>query len=247
MKFIAVFVLLLSIFSFTSLPSFRDQQKKYERVRAAYAEKETMVKELLKKKNIDPSHFSVLINVYKKEAKLEIWCKSPATKMYQLIQTFDVCSSSGAAGPKRKEGDGQVPEGFYYVNRFNPVSSFYLSLGINYPNASDVVFSEKGNSGGDIFIHGNCVTIGCIPMTDDRIKEIYLLAVEARTNGQEEIPVNIFPCRMDEEGMRYLLTQSKNNSSLYSFWQNLREGYDQFQKQKLPLQIKVDKEGKYIF
>jgi murein L,D-transpeptidase YafK len=72
-------------------------------------------------------------------------------------------------GPKRRKGDGQVPEGLYVIDTFNPNSIFYLSLGINCPNASDRVLG-KGELGGDIFIHGNRVTIGCIPIRDYPIK-----------------------------------------------------------------------------
>jgi len=62
--------------------------------------------------------------------------------------------------------DEQVPEGF------NPQSNFQLSLHVSYPNAADRISGSKQNLG-DIFLDGNCVTIGCIPITDDEIKEVY--------------------------------------------------------------------------
>ena len=71
-----------------------------------------------------------------------------------------------------------------------------MSLKINYPNASDHILSDRRRPGGDIFIHGSCVTIGCVPLRDDPIEEIYLAAVDARTSGQARIPVHIFPGRM---------------------------------------------------
>lgn len=115
------------------------------------------------------------------------------------VCTYPFCASSGILGPKRKEGDRQIPEGIYYINHFNPVSNFHLSLGINYPNPSDKILSDPAQPGESFYIHGNCVTIGCIPISDDKIKELYILAVEAYNNGQVKIPVHIFPDRLPNE------------------------------------------------
>ena len=75
---------------------------------------------------------------------------------------------SGTMGPKRLQGDYQVPEGFYYINEFNPNSNYHLHLGLNYPNASDKILSDSLRPGGDIYIHGSCVSIGCIPLLTTR-------------------------------------------------------------------------------
>jgi murein L,D-transpeptidase YafK len=85
------------------------------------------------------------------------------------------------------EGDYQVPEGFYYINEFNPKSAYHLSLGLNYPNASDKVLSDSIKPGGDIYIHGNCVTVGCIPLQNNQIEELYVLAANAKNAGQDFI------------------------------------------------------------
>ncbi len=223
---------------------FKSDQKKNARVKAAYAEKEEVVTGLLKQKGVDFHALRIFIRIFKKEALLEVWACSKEENKFSLVKTYPVCSSSGEAGPKRAIGDGQVPEGFYHINRFNPNSNFYLSLGLDYPNRSDRILAGKGNAGGDIFIHGNCVTIGCIPITDDKIKEVYLLAVEARNDGQEEIPVHIFPCKMDEEGMKYLQGKDKG---LQHFWKNLEEGYDRFEKGKKLPKIAIEKNGDYNF
>ncbi len=90
-------------------------------------------------------------------------------------------------------GDYQVPEGFYYINEFNPRSLYHLSLGLNYPNASDRMLCDMSQPGGDIYIHGSCVTTGCIPITDGQIEELYVLAAHAKDMGQDFIPVHIFP------------------------------------------------------
>ena len=68
---------------------------------------------------------------YKEEAILELYAKNKSDKIYKKICEYNIAEKSGALGPKRKEGDLQVPEGFYNIEIFNPASSYYLSLGIN--------------------------------------------------------------------------------------------------------------------
>ena len=143
------------------------------------------------------------------------------------------------------QGDGQIPEGFYYIKHFNPYSNFYLSLGINYPNKSDRVLSNKSRPGNDIYIHGDCVTIGCIPITDDKIKEVYLLAVEACNSGQKQIPVYIFPTKFTAKNFARLIEEQ--DDELIKFWTNLKTGYDIFESTHAKLNFYVDKQGKYNF
>src|SRR5690606_40100008 len=146
-----------------------------------------------------------------KEKIIEVWVKGHNTTTYQLLCRYDCCTTSGTLGPKRREGDLQIPEGVYHINHFNPQSNFHLSLGINYPNASDKILSDPSKPGGAIYIHGNCVTIGCIPITDDKIKELYIMAVEAKNSGQQKIPVYIFPSRLDPAGMAALKREYNDN------------------------------------
>ena len=109
----------------------------------------------------------VYIRSFKYDAQLEVWVKNEAKEKYKLFKTYKVCMQSGTMGPKRLQGDYQVPEGFYYINEFNPHSNYHLSLGLNYPNASDRILSDSFRPGGNIYIHGSCVSVGCIPVTDD--------------------------------------------------------------------------------
>ncbi len=226
--------------------SFLSNQRRYQRVRAAIADKEQIVLNKLNNNNIDLDKLNILIIVYKDESKLEIFAKNNSDSTFNKIAVYDICRKSGDLGPKRMEGDLQVPEGFYYINRFNPSSNFYLSLGINYPNKSDRIKSNATSLGGDIFIHGSCVTIGCMPMTDDKIKEIYLYAVYARNNGQKRIPVYIFPFRMTTENFEKYKNNYGNDDDLIDFWTNLKIGYDKFEKERKELHISISKTGDYI-
>lgn len=225
--------------------NFLDKQKNYPRVRQAIAENLGSIQNIFKKKNVSFPPENIYIRAFKFERELELWAQSTHTDTFTYIKKYMFCSSSGKPGPKRKQGDGQIPEGFYYINRFNPASNFYLSLGINYPNASDKILGEKSHLGGDIFIHGNCVTIGCIPITDEWIKELYIIAIYTRNNGQEKIPVHIFPMKMIEEN---ILKLQSLEPTIMPFWNNLKEGYHFFEKQHLLPKISVNKtDGRYIF
>jgi murein L,D-transpeptidase YafK len=242
-------LLLFLTFTLTALPqeSFLSQQRNYSRVRAAIDDKGQIVEENLTKNGFTTNNIHILITAYKAEKKLELYAKKNTETVYKLIATYNICASSGVLGPKRKQGDGQVPEGFYKIDRFNPTSNFHLSLGINYPNQADRKKSNASNLGGDIFIHGSCVTIGCLPMTDDKIKEIYLYAVYAKNNGQNNIPVYIFPFRMTENNFQIYKNQYPKNQELIDFWTNLKTGYDKFVLEKKILNETVDKSGNYQF
>lgn len=225
-----------------SAKTFKATQQKTARVKSAYSEKWANLKSELQKKGIK-ENFELFMRVFKEDKIVEVWLKSSGEKEFKLFKTYAICASSGELGPKRKQGDGQVPEGFYTVAVFNPYSSYHLSMGINYPNASDKIIGT-GNLGGDIMIHGSCVTIGCMPLTDNYIKEVYVLCVEARNNGQKAIPVHIFPTKMDEKGMIFL---SETNPKQLDFWKNLQPGYNYFEQKKQLPKITVDKKGKYVF
>lgn len=223
--------------------NFKTQQQQFSRVKTAYKEKGKVVSELFSSKGIELSSANIFIRAFKEEGDLEVWGRAGGQGPFVLIKTYEICTKSGSLGPKRKQGDGQVPEGFYEIDRFNPSSNFYLSLGLNYPNKSDKVLG-KGNLGGDIFIHGNCVTIGCMPLTDDKIKEVYIMAVEAKTAGQQNIPVHVFPCRMGVAGMK---TLEEVEPALMPFWKNIQKGFAFFEEKYMLPVVSVLPSGEYSF
>jgi murein L,D-transpeptidase YafK len=225
--------------------SFLEEQLKYPKVVVAKSEKDSVLRSLFAARHLIYPPANLFVRVFKKEMKLEVWASDQRSGPMTLVKEYTVCASSGVLGPKRREGDLQVPEGFYSINIFNPLSTYYLSLGVSYPNASDRVLSDKKHPGGDIMIHGNCVTIGCVPITDDCIKEVYWLAVQAHAAGQQEIPVHMFPGMMDGGGYARLLAVAAGDSALLQFWANLKPGYDAFEHTKLVPSVSVDSDGKY--
>ncbi|MCX2572996.1 L,D-transpeptidase family protein [Pedobacter sandarakinus] len=242
MKFQFLTILLMLSMMVNAQENFKKDQIQFERVGKAYTEKWEVLQKFLKSDGFGED-FSMLINAYKAEGKLEVWLKNKSGKKYAIFRIYDFCAHSGKLGPKITEGDLQTPEGFYYINIFNPLSSYYLSLGINYPNEVDVARTGKDRKpGGDIYIHGDCVTVGCIPLTDEKIKEVYLLALEAKNAGQEEIPVNIYPFRMNDGNMKKYGVQFPTQ---IAFWKTLQPGYVAFEKNSI-LPTIVQENGKYL-
>jgi murein L,D-transpeptidase YafK len=141
-----------------------------------------------------------------------------------------------------------VPEGFYYINEFNANSQYHLSLGLNYPNPSDKLLADPMKPGGEIYIHGSCVTTGCIPILDNKIEELYVLSSHAKGSGQDFIPVHIFPAKYDvKKSAEYLERVHENDPTLKAFESNLRRVYDFFEEnRRLPV-IAISPEGKYVF
>ena len=105
----------------------------------------------------------------------------------------------------------------------------------------------KPSLGGDIFIHGSSVTIGCVPITDDCIKELYIILVDVRDNGQNRIPVHIFPFKMTAGNMKEAGTSFFEVGKFLKFWENLKVGYEYFEKRRKLPRISVNESGKYKF
>ncbi len=202
------------------------------------------LKNELLQKNIEIQHCEIFIRALKFEQELELFAKNKSDEKFTFIKKYDFCKMSGTLGPKRKEGDLQTPEGLYHIHIFNDKSSYHLSLGINYPNASDLILSDKKSPGGEIFIHGNCVTIGCIPITDEKIEELFTIASIAHKNGQLIIPIHIFPFRMTKNQLLHFNTSYPKHKI---FWNQLLPFYEYFEKNKSLPSIKVLKDGSYSF
>ncbi len=179
------------------------------------------------------------VRVFKLENEMEVWLKNPAGR-YTLFRTYPICNWSGKLGPKLKEGDKQAPEGFYVVNarQMNPKSKYHLSFNIGYPNAYDKAHKRTGTH---LMVHGGCSSSGCYAITDDAITELFILAREAFTKGQRDFPVAAFPFRPSEEQ----LARSAEHP-WYGFWLNLKEGYDLFEKYRVP-PVAAVRDGRYVF
>jgi murein L,D-transpeptidase YafK len=231
----------------TSFATFIDYQKTFQRPDESFKKKEdTLQKQFAKKGLTWPANY-IYIRSFKYDSQLEVWVKNEISDPFKLFKTYKVCVLAGTLGPKRMEGDYQVPEGFYYINEFNPRSNYYLSLGINYPNCSDKLLSDSIRPGAGIYIHGSCVSVGCIPLTDEQIDEVYILAAHAKSQGQDYIPVHIFPVRYNvTRSVNYLNNLTKDDPTLKKFASRLEDAFDYFDRfRQLPV-ILVNDNGDYI-
>jgi murein L,D-transpeptidase YafK len=138
---------------------------------------------------LEPRADHVVIS--KKNRVLELKSGETTLRRYRISLGF------APDGPKGRSGDGRTPEGRYFIDRRNPRSEFYLSLGINYPNAQDLAKARAMgvDPGGDIFIHGDPVrgarrsgrdwTAGCIAVKNREMEEIWSMVPTG-------VPVTIF-------------------------------------------------------
>lgn len=221
-------------------PAFRANQLRFPRVRAAYAVHQSATHALLHRNGLAPERLELFVRAFKVGRRVEAWGRNQDQGQFVLLRTFRLAGTSGTLGPKRQAGDGQIPEGFYSINRFNPDSKYHLSLGLDYPNAADQVRAGSLDPGNDIFLHGSDETIGCLPITDAGIRELYVLAVEARSAGQVSIPVHIFPFELTDENLALRMT-----SPHAAFWQQLAPGYQVFERTHALPTVVVTAAGTY--
>ena len=207
----------------------------------AFREKEAVVKKLFADAGVDFPPRQLLLRGFKAERHLEVWAATAATGPLTHVATYEICYASGTAGPKRRQGDSQVPEGFYHLDYFNQRSNFHLSFRVNYPNQSDRILGHKANLGGDIMIHGNCVSIGCLAMSDERIEELWVMA-KSMHSLKRRVVVHLFPTR-DLAG----LIEEEPESRHLEFWKNIKEGLELFEEKKTLPRIRVDRRGIYQF
>lgn len=181
----------------------------------------------------------LFIRIFKQSGELEVWLLRPSGR-FELFKTYIICQFSGSLGPKLQTGDKQGPEGFYSVGpgQMNPWSSNHLSFNLGYPNQYD---QALGRSGSALMVHGGCTSEGCYAMTDYYMDEIYTIADAALAHGQPRFQVHVYPFRMSEERLNEHL-----HSPWFSFWKNLKQGYDLFETHRLPPRVEVDG-NRYVF
>jgi murein L,D-transpeptidase YafK len=208
---------------------------------------EDSLKKQFEEKKLSWPPQSIYIRSFKYDRVLEVWARNDNKEAFTLFKTYKVCMQSGTMGPKRIEGDYQVPEGFYYINEFNPNSKYHLSLGLNYPNTSDRILSDSDRPGGSIYIHGNCVSVGCIALNDASIEELYTLTNRTKLGGQDFIPVHVFPVKYNiRKSIEFLAESTIGNPAVQKFAIKLKEAFDFFEEKKQLPVIMVNRTGDYI-
>ncbi|MFN3195203.1 MAG: murein L,D-transpeptidase family protein [Chlorobiota bacterium] len=197
-KSIVIFTLIfvaISIFYIYGRPIYKPIYQRImgketvDSIRKKYKDKvNENLKNLLSSAGFSEFPNSLLLVAYKNEQELQVFGNLEGK--WKLIKTYEFTNFSGVLGPKLKEGDRQIPEGIYEIEYLNPNSAYHLSLKINYPNEFDnkkAKLESRTDLGSDIFIHGDNVTVGCIPVGDEAIEEIFILSSEAIDSGIEVI------------------------------------------------------------
>jgi hypothetical protein len=210
------------------------------RIAAAEAAKLETVKGLFAAADAAFPPQALLLRGFKAERRLEVWGASSDKGPFVHVTTYEVCAASGDLGPKRYEGDGQVPEGFYTLDWYDPISKFHLGMLVSYPSLSDRILGER-KPGGEIMIHGKCASVGCLALTDERIQELWVITAAARNQGRR-VRVHLFPSR-DMAG----LLADRQYEAHWPFWANLKEGLDYFEKNRSLPVIDTDADGRYLF
>jgi len=173
----------------------------------------------------------VFMRVLKAESLLEVWLRQG--DRFEHFATYPICYWSGTIGPKLREGDKQNPEGFYSISRrqLHRSGRWRQSLNLGFPNVLD---RQLNRSGSYILVHGGCSSVGCFAMTDPVIAEIFKIAEAALKGGQDRIDVHVFPFRMTEANLAQY-----DGHEWQDFWQNLKEGYDSFERTRRPPAVSV--------
>lgn len=112
---------------------------------------------------------------------------------WKFVHAYPILGASGVIGPKLREGDRQVPEGIYPIERLNPNSRHQISMQIGYPNAFDreqAAREGRTNLGSDIMIHGGHTSIGCLAVGDEASADLFVLAADT---GLTNITVILAP------------------------------------------------------
>src|SRR5438034_1009715 len=124
-----------------SYSSFIDYQKSFQRPGEALLRKEDTLQKQFAAKGLKWPAKYIYIRSFKYDSQMEVWVKNEIKEPFQLFKTYKVCALAGTLGPKRIAGDYQVPEGFYYINEFNPQSNYYYK----YKQLPDVLIDDKRN------------------------------------------------------------------------------------------------------
>ena len=193
--FLAMGAVWLIVLSRTTPPVVLKTKTIADRLDEFGAKSDAILRPAFLKAGINYPPKEILLLALKQERRLDLFAASPG-KAPRHIKSYTILAASGVPGPKLREGDRQVPEGFYHIDSLNPNSAYHLSLRVSYPNADDFRHANQDGRdrsclGGDIMIHGGGVSIGCVAIGDPAIEEIFVLAARA---GAENIRVIISPC-----------------------------------------------------
>ena len=98
---------------------------------------------------------------------------------------------------------------------------------MGFSNVYGVPRRGERSPGGAILIHGSCVSIGCISMSDERIEELWTIAAPIYKKGGM-VELHIFPSR----DMKRLIDDPKYEKHV-AFWKMIEPTLDRFNEDHL--------------
>lgn len=152
---------------------------------------------LFKSKSLAYPPDKLALLAFKNTRKLDVYISNKDAP-YKRVVTYSIINASGSLGPKLRQGDMQVPEGFYRIEALEPNTPYHLGLRLNYPNAFDIEHARlegRDDPGGDILIHGSNGSIGCLAMGDEVAEDLFVLANDTKS---KDVPVIICPVDLRE-------------------------------------------------
>lgn len=184
----------------------------------------------------------VFLRLFKKEQELELWMQARGHADFTLFRVYRLQASSLTPGPKRREGDRLIPEGFYYQTA-SQYREHDQSVGdreeidLGYPNDWDRLDADV--SGAAVLAVGASRDSVCLLSAED-MAEVKTMIGAAFSSGQRVLRLHLFPFRMSDE----MMSREWNESSASAdFWMKLKEGYDFFENAGFPPNVTVDSSG----
>jgi murein L,D-transpeptidase YafK len=211
---------------------------------------------------------AVLLRIFKQERELEIWAGDGGKSGLMLVKTLPICAMDFAPGTKLKQGDGKTPEGFYHPEFGYQSSNWWMwidldavdapgsrgtgscfKMCVEYPNAVDRANTRTAghsNPGGEICLHGNCVSAGCASMKNRDFLPVFAFSRHHNKKRHGKLQLHIFPFRFDRLGadeishLAAVHAGKLGKERLLGFWMNLKEGFDRFKSTRRPLKTAIE-------
>lgn len=139
----------------------------------------------------------------KAEKELQVYSLDAQSDSPRFVCSFPILGTSGVLGPKLREGDKQMPEGFYRISELEPNTPYHVAMRVDYPNEFDKEMGKRDGRatlGGDIMIHGADCSIGCLAMGDPASEELFVLVHDVG-NDKTELIMSPFDFRHPPNGI----------------------------------------------
>ncbi len=204
-----------------------------------------------------PPNF-VLYRAFKHEKEFEIWAGNNRTDTLKLLATIPICAVDNIPGPKLQRGDGKTPEGYYNCSMMYGSSYGFMWIKLNYSEIDNFGVPQNGSSfklfadypyqidknrtrkhvgavspGGEICLHGNCVTAGCISFENRNFLPVFLTSAHHNKKYYGHPKIHIFPFRFTQElkiQQSKKVTSNMKSEDLINFWDDIELGYKLFNK-----------------